>query len=81
MTPKEIEDTSLRFDTVVDCSGSARAFEMAVKSSDRGATILVFGCAPKDAVARYLLDECALINSRIELISNFPIPPLLTISA
>ena len=59
VTPKEIEDTSLRFDTVVDCSGSARAFEMAVKSSDRGATILVFGCAPKDAVARYRLNECA----------------------
>jgi len=51
VTPKEIEESSLRFDTVVDCSGSARAFEMAVKSSDRGATILVFGCAPKDAVA------------------------------
>ena len=52
MTPGDIRDNGMEFDTIVDCSGSARAFEMAVASSTRGATILVFGCAPKNAVAR-----------------------------
>ena len=45
-------EQKLAFDTIVDCSGNARALETAFDVTKKGATILVFGCAPLDSTAK-----------------------------
>ncbi len=51
-TAKECELVGV--DLVVDCTGSAEAFESAVRWTKRGGTVLVFGCTPPGHRATYV---------------------------